>query len=175
MITQVITRLAVALLLTLASWFDLKQGRIPGWLLNPPLLATVALWAWRGEWVLLLLFALFLATSDAPRPAAMFVSLAAFSLPACFAHSTEAVLTAALWTAAYTAWLLELIGGGDAKAAMIVLGLFPHSWPWLCGGALLVGLLSLINRCLTVGSEDRTGAPLLPGLALGFLGWCAFA
>ncbi|MEM1551055.1 MAG: prepilin peptidase [Candidatus Bathyarchaeia archaeon] len=161
-------------LLSISLFYDLRCREIPNFITIPAFLLSLALRLKDGDWALLFLFLLFLIVGSLPRPSSLF--------PLVFLGggiaSSFSPQVAPIWTAAFSAWLLGFMGAADSKIIITLSNLFPDILlaPFIFSGYFLYGFFLLCRkyrkRAIAVALNptlgERTEAPALPGIFLGF-------
>jgi hypothetical protein len=191
---NVISKIALSLVLVGAAAWDLETRRVPHLVTWPVLLAATALRAWMGSWLLLVFLLALVLAELAPEfwrvPAV--VALGGLGQAVAWTLDDHAAhLIAPWWAILYILWTLHILGGADARLSMALVALFPDLVlvAALWGGFLIAGVIWLMviyrrfawlplvqagrnlsgARFPSLEELKEQGRPTTPGLALGAL------
>lgn len=135
-------RVGLTALLVYLAVHDFHTRLVPNWA-TLPLLFGGALWhLLGGAWLVPLVLALVLLASERRIPLAVALIL----VPGLLAFATgTTVLIGVAWLTIWLLWEMHILGGGDAKLAMGLVGLFPTmEFVWLMLAASLLGSMAVL-------------------------------
>jgi hypothetical protein len=189
--------LGAAIWLGAMAWQDARGKEVSNWLTIPPLCLAAGWWAWRGEWlVLVLLLVLTAATELMDRlnlsPLGVVAALPSIVGLMGYWATPRIVVILVSWTTIWMLWMSTLFGAADAKVLMTLIGLWPDWWMvgFLIASQVLWSAYHLIRRyrsdalqvalanALTRPTEEDLeahGVPAIPAYAAAGVGYLVLA